>query len=96
MQLTVIPSVDGPLGTVPRKQEELEIKGRIETIQTMTFLISGRILEESWRFEETCHSESSERPRFNTGAKNSSEMIIIIIIIIIIITNGMCTTQHLF
>ena len=48
MKVTVIPIIIGALGTVPkclvRRLEELEIGGRIETIQTTTLLRSSRIL----------------------------------------------------
>ena len=44
----VIPIVVGGLGTVPKSlgkiEEELEIRGRIETIQTTALLKSARIL----------------------------------------------------
>ena len=55
--MTMIPIVIGAVGTVidGLVQEELEIRGRGETIQ---------ITEESWRFEETCcYSDSSEKPK---------------------------------
>ena len=48
MGVTVIPVVVGVLGTVPkdleRRIEELEIRGRIDTIQTTALLRSARIL----------------------------------------------------
>ena len=47
MKLKVIPIVIGALGTVPkgleRGLENLEIRGRIETIQTIALLKSARI-----------------------------------------------------
>ena len=47
MRMKVIPIVIGALGTVPKGLEkslsELEIKGRIETIQTTALLKSARI-----------------------------------------------------
>ena len=44
MRAKVIPIVVGALGTVPKSLEELEIRGRIETIQTTALLRSVRIL----------------------------------------------------
>ena len=48
MRVTVIPIVVGALGSVPKglvkKQEELEIRGRIKTIQTTEFVRSVKIL----------------------------------------------------
>ena len=36
------------------------------------FLDRPEYWEESWKLEETCcHSNSSEKPSFNTGVKNS-------------------------
>ncbi len=48
MKVTVIPIVVGALGTVRKELvqglEDLEIRGRAETIQTTALLISARIL----------------------------------------------------
>ena len=48
MRVKVVPIVIGALGTVPkgleRSLDELEIRGRIETIQTTALLRSARIL----------------------------------------------------
>ena len=48
MKVTVIPIVIGALGTVTKGLvkglEDLEIKGRVETIQTTLLLRSARIL----------------------------------------------------
>ena len=48
MKMTVIPIVVGALGTVPKGMEkrlgELEIRGRIEAIQTTAVLKSAKIL----------------------------------------------------
>ena len=56
MKVTIIPIVIGAFGTVTKellKQlEDLEIRGRVETIQTTTWLRMGRILRrvlENWR-----------------------------------------------
>ena len=47
MRVKMIPIVVGALGTVPinleKRLEELEIRGRIETIQTTALLQSARI-----------------------------------------------------
>ena len=70
MKVTVILIVIGALGTVTKgmvqEQEDLEITGQVETVQTTEY---G---EELWRLVETCcHSNSSEKPSANTGVKNS-------------------------
>ena len=48
MRVKVVPIVIGALGTIPKGLEkslsELEIKGRIETIQTTALLKSARII----------------------------------------------------
>ena len=48
MMVTVIPIVIGTLGTIPKGlikgQEDLEIRGQVETIQTIVLLKSARIL----------------------------------------------------
>ena len=79
MELTVIPIVNGLLGTILKDlvKEELEIGERTDTIKTTTFLGSARILRrEYWRPKETCgHSDSSERPSANAGVKNSQGVI---------------------
>ena len=85
MQVTIIPILIGAFGTVTKgllkRLEDLEVGGRVETIQTTALLRTARILKESWRLEETCcHSYSSEKP--SADVKSSNEWIIIIIIII--------------
>ena len=82
MKVTVIPPVISALGTVTKGLikglEDLEIKGRVETIQTKALLISARIMR---RLEETCsHSNFNEKPSADTGMKNSlkSKMKIIV------------------
>ena len=67
MRVIVISIVVGVLGTVQKgikKMEELEIRGRIETIQTMALLKLTRI----FRF---CHSDSTGKPPGKDGGKNS-------------------------
>ena len=48
MKVTVIPIVVGALGTIPeglvKRQEDLEIRVQVETIQTTALLRLGRIL----------------------------------------------------
>ena len=73
----MIPIVIGALGTVTRglvqELEDLEIRGWVETIQTTALLRSARILEESWKLEETCcHSDSSGKPSVNADVKRVS------------------------
>ena len=78
MKVTIVPIVIGALGTITKGLlkglEDLEVGGRIETIQTTALLRTARILRESWRLEETCyHSDSSEKPSANADVKNSNE-----------------------
>ena len=75
MKLTFIPIVFGALGRVTKGLikglEDLEITGRLETIQPTALLRSVRILRrvlESW-----CHSNFSERPSANTDVKTLKE-----------------------
>ena len=70
MKVTIIPIVIGALGRVTKGSlkghEDLEAKGRVETIETTTEYWEG-----SWRLEETCcHSNSSEKPSANADVKN--------------------------
>ena len=76
MRVTVISIiVNGFLSVHKRLErgfEQLEIRGRIETLQTTVLLKSDRLSEESMRPEDTCcHLDSSERPLANIGMKNS-------------------------
>ena len=64
--MTTIPIVIGAFGTVAKGLlkglEDLEVGGRVETIQTTA---------ESWRLEDTCwYSNSSERPSDVADVKN--------------------------
>ena len=84
MKVTSIPIVIGVLGIVAngliKGQEDLEIRGWVETLKTTASLWSVRILE---TLEETCcHSNFSERLSAKTDVKNSQGVIIMIIIII--------------
>ena len=51
--------------------EDLEVGGRVETIQTTTLLGTVRILRRV--LETCCHSNSGEKPSANTDVKNSNE-----------------------
>ena len=67
MKVTLISIVIGAFGAVTNELvqglEELEIRGRVETIQTTALLRSARILR---RVEETCcHSNSNKKPLAN-------------------------------
>ena len=48
MKVTIVPIVIGPLGTITKKLlkglEDLEVSGRVETIQTTALLRTVRIL----------------------------------------------------
>ena len=73
MKVTIIPIVIGAFGTVTKwllkGLEDLEVGGRVETIQTITLLRMARILK---RVLETCYqSDSSEKPSANVDVKNS-------------------------
>ena len=67
MKVTIIPIVIGAFGTVTKGLlkglEDLEVGGRVDTIQTRALLKTARILRRVWRLEESYnHSISSERP----------------------------------
>ena len=88
MKVTIISIVICVLGTVTKGLiqglEELEITGRVETIQTTALLRSARLLRrvlETW--ENLLVSNSRERPSTLADGKISQGVIIIIIIIII-------------
>ena len=57
MKVTIIPIVIGAFGTVTKGLlnglEDLEVGGRVETIQTTALL--KEYWEESWRLKETCY-----------------------------------------
>ena len=74
MKVTIVPIVIGAFGTITKGLlkglEDLEVGGRVETIQTTALLRTARIRDESWRLEETCcYSNSSEKPSANTDVK---------------------------
>ena len=88
MKVTFIPIVIGDLGTATegliKGLEDLEITGRLETIQTTALLRSARIPRRV-SDETCCNSDSSERPLSNDEVKNSQRGKIIMMIGIIII-----------
>ena len=52
--------------------EDLEVGGRVETIQTTALLRMARILRRVLEIEETCcHTNLSERPPAEADMKNS-------------------------
>ena len=69
---TVTQIVSGGLGTVTKGLlqglEGLEIKGRLQTIQTTALLRSVKILRRV--LETCCHSYSSGKPSANADGKN--------------------------
>ena len=76
MKVTIIPIVIGAFGIVPKGilkgLEDLEVGGRVETIQTTALLRTTRILR---RVQETCcHSNSSERLSAEADVKNSKSV----------------------
>ena len=69
--MTIIPIIIGAFGRVTKGLlkglEDLEVGGRVGTIQNTEYL------KESWKLEETCcHSNSCERPSANADVKNSN------------------------
>ena len=53
--------------------EDLEIRGRVQSIQTTALLRMARILRRVLDTEEICnHSHSSKKPLANAGVKNSN------------------------
>ena len=76
MKVTFIPIVIDALGTVTegllKGLEDLEIRGRVETIQTTILLRSARILRRVLKtWGDFSHSNFSERLSANTDEKNS-------------------------
>ena len=70
MKLTVISVVSGVFGTVVKvllqRLEDLEIRGRVETILTTALSRSARILWIVLEIEETC-CHSNEKQSTNAG-----------------------------
>ena len=75
MKVTIIPIIIGAFGTVTKGLlkgvEDLEVGGRVETIQTTTLLRTARIPRRV--LEACCHSNSRERPSANADVKNTNE-----------------------
>ena len=73
MSMMVVGIVVSVLGMVPKGLDdimlEMEIERKIEIIRDTAFLRSARKLRRV--LETCCHSDSSERPRFNDVVKNS-------------------------
>ena len=87
MKVTIVPIVIGAFGTVTKELlkglEDLEIGGRVETIQTTALLKTARILRrvlETW--EDLLSLKLQSKPSTNVDVKNSKGVIIIIITII--------------
>ena len=78
--MTVIPIVIGALGTVTKGLlkilEDLEIRERVEDIQTTALMRLARILRRVLG-ETCCHSNSNEKQSANAGGKNSQKSKII-------------------
>ena len=75
MKLTIMPIVIGAFGTVTKGLlkglEDLEVGGRVETIQTTALLKMARILRRVLGIEETSrHSISSKRSSAYADVKN--------------------------
>ena len=79
MKVTIIPIVIGVFSTITKEllkgQADLEVEGRVETIQTTALLRTASILRSVLgRLEEICcHSDSSEKPSNNADVKNSND-----------------------
>ena len=73
MKVTIVPIVIVAFGTITKELlkglEDLEVGGRVETIQTTALLRTARILRRV--LETCCHSNSSEKLSANTDVKNS-------------------------
>ena len=71
--VTIIPIVIGALSTVTerllKKLEDLEVGGRVETMQTTALLRTARMLRRV--LETCCDSNSSEGPSTDADVRNS-------------------------
>ena len=85
MKVTIIPIVNGAFGIVTnelqKEMENLEVGGRVETIQTTALLRKARILRKIMETKGNLLS-LKKRPPAITDMKNSHDIIIMIIIII--------------
>ena len=84
MPVTIIPIVITEFGTVTKgllkRLEDLEVGGRVETIQTTAVLRTVRILRrvpETWG--DLLSLDSNEKPSANADVRSSNEWMIIII-----------------
>ncbi len=72
MKVAIVPIVIGALGTITKGflkgLADLEVGGRVETIETTALLRTARILRRV--LETCCHSDSSEKPSANAEVKN--------------------------
>ena len=75
MRVTVIPILIGTISYgLEKRLDDLEIGGRVETIQITALLGRLDCWEKFWRLEVTfCPSDSSERPSAGAGVKNSND-----------------------
>ena len=78
MKVIIIPFVIGAFGTVTKgllkSQDDLEIGGRVEAIQTTALLKTARILRrvlETWG--DLLSLRFNEKPSANADVKNSNE-----------------------
>ena len=76
LKATEITIVIDSLSTVTKRLikglEDLKIRGRVKTIQTIALLIWPEYYEESWRVEVTCsHSVSWGKPSANAEKSNA-------------------------
>ena len=80
MKVMLIHFIIGVLSTVAKclvqGMEDLEIRERVETIETIALLRSDRILRIVMETLEDCHSDSSGKPSANAGVENSQIIII--------------------
>ena len=79
-KVTILPIVIGALCTVTKELlkelEDLEVEGRVETIQQQHYWEQLEYWEVSWKIEKTCcKSNSSEKPSANADVKNSQWVI---------------------
>ena len=76
MKVTIVPIVICAFGTVTKGLlkglEDLEVSGRVETIQMTVLLKTARILRRV--LETCCHSISSEKPSADADVKNSKRV----------------------
>ena len=76
LKVMIVPFVIGALGTITKGLlkglEDLEVSGRVETIQMTASWEQPESWDESWRPEETCwYSDFGEKPSANTDVKHS-------------------------